>query len=609
MLISRGKGIDMGATYGYGRIMSIAHRRPLLLSACLFMAVIALIHVNVIISRHLSSDQLVLVTAQDKNAGRLHSKECVLPEVGGGGRPGRTRQGHKAPVFILPDALNIPLKCRREVLLFGVEHAGVVLTDDLNKSFVDFYEWGVRANCGQKWFKEVRSLLYICLIMYEEQEEKKRVFANDLRQFLREERPGIDQNMDSEIFNSQLYKNTLKSPSSEFHKRFINNIPRSVQQVRHGDFSGDSPVWMKSYQMLHNAILDPANTDVDKKYLVYSCPRNKYCGGHGDRLKGMTMLLLMALLTDRALLIHHPNPKLCSSFSPNRIKWDLLGEKEYEMRMNTSSSLYVEWMSFVDYNYMMDLEREVFLNKTFVAVTHNLEGVGVLLGNSHFQAKIQRLGLLANDGRFLMSQLFHYLFKPSQEVERILGRFRVKHPEYTRDPVIAIHIRTGVIRGTGERVGEIGSRVGLEMSGTFFDLASRIEERKELKNAKWFLATDNESLKRCASRVYPGKIIMKKEEPVHTNHGQTDQEHAVTTVEQVLLMESDILIYSRSGFSELAFEFGHFEGYSSFKYDVTYSDENQRWWYNTDTRPFGPNVEKQYVNLETYPCIKSDRKD
>jgi len=78
--------------------------------------------------------------------------------------------------------------------------------------------------------------------------------------------------------------------------------------------------WQSKYQSLHQDII---NNKREAKFLVYSCPwTNKGCCGYGNRVYAMVSLFYLAILTDRAFLIHWKAPKPLESFlTPKNINW------------------------------------------------------------------------------------------------------------------------------------------------------------------------------------------------------------------------------------------------------------------------------------------------
>ena len=84
------------------------------------------------------------------------------------------------------------------------------------------------------------------------------------------------------------------------------------------DMCGGEHRW-KEYATFHHSVLSGKQ---DAKYLIYSCTTRK-CGGYGNRIEGLTSLLIFAMLTNRVFLIKMEYPvNINDYFMPNAIQWN-----------------------------------------------------------------------------------------------------------------------------------------------------------------------------------------------------------------------------------------------------------------------------------------------
>lgn len=88
------------------------------------------------------------------------------------------------------------------------------------------------------------------------------------------------------------------------------------------------PSWIESYIEFHNehVMIDnrtkEARLKPGTKFLLYRC--DNLCGGIGDRINGMVTLFYVAMTTNRVLLIDHERPSaLTDVLVPNRIQWNV----------------------------------------------------------------------------------------------------------------------------------------------------------------------------------------------------------------------------------------------------------------------------------------------
>ncbi|CAH1776268.1 unnamed protein product [Owenia fusiformis] len=103
-------------------------------------------------------------------------------------------------------------------------------------------------------------------------------------------------------------------------------------------------------EMPHKHDLMANNSDVlhktdheHKPYMVYECSKEvprRVCGGLGDRIKGITVTYIWALLTNRSFIIRHEIPCDLEKFLiPNEIQWNIklpVDGKEHRMAIRPS---------------------------------------------------------------------------------------------------------------------------------------------------------------------------------------------------------------------------------------------------------------------------------
>jgi hypothetical protein len=177
----------------------------------------------------------------------------------------------------------------------------------------------------------------------------------------------------------------------------------------------------------------------NNKTLSYTC--HDFCGGWGDRVRGLTFVFTLAILTQRRFLIDAPYPCLLSSFlHPNLIDWNYTQPKANRTRwhlhlIDTKADLGIEKM-FKQH----DLVSQWQLYDD-VSIATNMVYTETLLQNPHFQdaALTKALTPEQRSHEFLFPLLFELLFKPSDELiqstDRVLG---IPHRQLT-----CLHLRIG----------------------------------------------------------------------------------------------------------------------------------------------------------------------
>eukprot|EP01135_Chromosphaera_perkinsii_P009477 Nk52_evm20s1763 gene=Nk52_evmTU20s1763 len=361
------------------------------------------------------------------------------------------------------------------------------------------------------------------------------------------------------------------------------------------------------------------------RFVVWTCRAGGAgaCGGHGDRLIGILSVFALALVTDSVFLIHHPEPQLTSSYLPNAIDWTSpVPSMATRVRGSPSSpevlSTGVVFPTLQNGATSTTLDpdtdiAQVLFGKSndpkhkygadVVYVWTNFDFSVTLAQSCVYAKKLQLMGLYANEGNgnFLFGRLFFYLFRYSSRIESLLqgytqksyNELKQKMPHLQDEPVrIGIHIRTGEVGGV-----EVSNRdAGGDGAGVMFEMAKfwqsyhenelhRARENKEKLNfgpVVWFVATDNAHIHECVARHHRPVMISTGEDkgdrlslpkligtsgPKHADfQAVNEDEWGEMIAEQIMLMESDVLLYSRSGFSETAYECGFFTGFWAMKY-------------------------------------------
>ena len=97
---------------------------------------------------------------------------------------------------------------------------------------------------------------------------------------------------------------------------------------------GQHDIWQK-YADFHASVLSGKQKQRGK-YLIYDCTNNDpnyECGGYGNRIHGITVLLILAMLTKCVFLIQMTKPVDINTYLlPNTIQWNYTLSEEYKSR-------------------------------------------------------------------------------------------------------------------------------------------------------------------------------------------------------------------------------------------------------------------------------------
>ena len=85
---------------------------------------------------------------------------------------------------------------------------------------------------------------------------------------------------------------------------------------------GEDDIWQK-YADFHASVV--SGKQKGKYLIIYDCTIKQadICGGYGNRLQSITILLILAMLTKRVFLIQATNPiDINEHLLPNTVQWN-----------------------------------------------------------------------------------------------------------------------------------------------------------------------------------------------------------------------------------------------------------------------------------------------
>ena len=326
--------------------------------------------------------------------------------------------------------------------------------------------------------------------------------------------------------------------------------------------------WQSKYRALHQDII---NNKREAKFLVYSCPwTSKGCCGYGNRVYAMVSLFYLAILTDRAFLIHWKAPKPLESFlTPKNINWTfpipLLKTRKHYWRTGGHKNKYLDgWLTkntSAVVNLVKNEHFKVYFDTPVEIVTSILYfAKGAMQKNKYLMQRAQDMEispLLPGSQRYAMiGCAFDFLFHTTPGLQNALQNTREKLRK-NNALVIGIHIRLG-----DKQFGRNNTRVSESDFQKYFWCATKVERKlfnlDDRKHARWFLATDSLLVKDYARKHFAEKVITAENKPEHLDifkKGEkppSDEGMMGVLHDHFMLAECDFLVLSDSSFSRTA---------------------------------------------------------
>ncbi|CAF0896831.1 unnamed protein product [Rotaria sp. Silwood1] len=202
----------------------------------------------------------------------------------------------------------------------------------------------------------------------------------------------------------------------------------------------------KKYNLLLNLTAFKTN-HLSTKTIIYSCA--SFCGGWGDRLRGITSVYILSLLTNRRFMIDMNYPcDILKVVQPNFVNWTYVKHDKSKNRTRLFINTVPSWQRAYRNNISNLIKSNDFVEAWSsyddIVIRANSDYMTLALHNTYMLNKTrQLLGQIPVSQatmRSLFALLFELLFKPSvavrNRVDSILINFHNRH-------LICLHIRIG----------------------------------------------------------------------------------------------------------------------------------------------------------------------
>ena len=269
----------------------------------------------------------------------------------------------------------------------------------------------------------------------------------------------------------------------------------------------------QDYANFHDSVLSGKQTG---KYLIYECINYEVCGGYGNRIHGISVLLTFAMLTRHVFLLQMTKPIDINAYlSPNAVKWNHTVPKGLKtLRIN------LHGQNNVDHNYKL-FESALLHNNSEYDVIKVEINFGwfyylVTMGDKMFNKLISTFNLKTQyDAIMLYGCAFNYLFKYQPEVIQAIDSLQTELGLET-GKFVALHIRSYLYEGW------VFNPLHLEFPfKLMFDCAitasKSLSHKLNLPKVPVFLATDHPSITAFAKENYNDLFVFSRAPLFHVD--------------------------------------------------------------------------------------------
>ena len=226
-----------------------------------------------------------------------------------------------------------------------------------------------------------------------------------------------------------------------------------------------------------------------------------------------------------------------------------------------------KWVENVDFTRLLHHPVEIITSFWFFAPN--------VRRNKYFSELARMLGNPSSGHMFSMiGCAFHFLFQKTPAFEERLLAARASFDFKPDVPKIGIHVRLGDLPSFGRQ-----SRRDVRTTDFVRYFTCALQMQRAISEAdpniaesdiKWFLATDNNDVKKYALENYPYKVRTLAIKIEHIALQKPSEEGLVgVLLDNFLLSESDFLIMSQSSFSKTALGLN----FLSLEHDSTYGEK------------------------------------
>ena len=374
--------------------------------------------------------------------------------------------------------------------------------------------------------------------------------------------------------NSQILLDNL---SSDYQKNILAGISLTCYSQSEGIFFKKYAKFLSTllkYTESHHIMSnDPHNS----RTLVWMCPVGVRCGGIADRLKGMSFALLLAVISQRRLLLDWQSPERVY-FKPNMINW--VDNNLHTILHPTDSNQKIDISRFTVYttdnNPFMSLSQEQWENfldvmagkEKIVTMVTNME-VSLISQSSRasypWLAKgYESIGLSHLSGHELddiAGIVFRYLFQFEKNVLHEFSRAK-EALKLTGHVFTGIHLRTGFIGVKQVNDFTIHKKLlkGENLWKAALQCAINTADKHLGNDSLIFLATDSYVVKDIAVKTWGARFRSLNNYLIHMDKmnrakklKRQEKEGALYAIIDLLfLAESYVLVRGYSGYSWIA---------------------------------------------------------
>ena len=277
---------------------------------------------------------------------------------------------------------------------------------------------------------------------------------------------------------------------------------------------GKQSVW-EDYAAFHHSVVTGQQPG---RYLMYDCT-GEGCGGWGNRMHGISTLLMLAIMTRRVFLIKLTEPvDINLHFSPNAIQWNYTpsaGLFKHSFDFRSPKNFYHEYESFEAALSSHHKMYELIDVQVYFGIYYHLVAM-----SDHTLSKMINTFQLKTlyDCIMMYGCAFYYLFKYQPETVKSIEAMQSKLGLET-GKFVSLHVRTHVNDGF------VFNPLNLKFAWQpMFECALKaakiLSHKMNISKVPIFLATDKQVVINYAQEHYRDDVIISQAPRFHLDYAK-----------------------------------------------------------------------------------------
>ena len=347
------------------------------------------------------------------------------------------------------------------------------------------------------------------------------------------------------VYNSQIGQSstshnriwTLVKTNADSTSKFVYNQYRKHMEL-------PSIAWSRMFVKDNSSTISNFTTNYvvatrKEKYIIYICDGPRWCGGWGDRQRGIASSFLLANLTNRKFILNMKSPCDLNNFlEPNEYNWTMAN-----FEVNGKTSRIIDRTKATDYQKLIGT-KDFNLNfpEDIIFVRTNSDFLHVV--TKIYKDKIPEW---ARGKRYkAFKNAWRILFKPSKNLKKQLNKLLTGVVASSNDSLVCAHIRLGK---NPDLPNDSPNRNNVSSVPELWRFLQRYADRA----SKVFIATDSTSVRDLARAQFGEKSFDTGGKILHIDRQRRRKDSCrgleTALLDQMILTKCHVLVVSQSSFS------------------------------------------------------------